>query len=54
VLSPTESFNKTITVSKMCDKKGELVTDAKLVQQHLRLYTDVPLNAGDILRMKVE
>lgn len=52
VLSPTESFNKLITVSKIEDQKGEIVTDAKLVQQHLRLYTDVALQPGDMLRIE--
>lgn len=52
VLSPSESFNKTITVSKITDEKGEIVEDAKRVQQRLRLYTSVPLAEGDILRIK--
>ena len=50
VLSPTESFNKTITVTKITDKNDNQIDDAKLVQQHLKLYTDIPLQAGDILR----
>jgi putative protease len=54
VLSPTESFNKTITVAKIADQNDKNVEDAKLVQQRLKLYTSVPLYAGDILRMKVE
>lgn len=54
VLSPTESFNKSITVSKILDEKDKDIEDAKLVQQRLKLYTSVPLFAGDILRMKVE
>lgn len=54
VLSPTKSFNKTITVGKLLDEKDNLVEDAKIVQQRLKLYTDIPLYNGDILRMKVE
>lgn len=52
VLSPTDSFNKIITVEKMESEKGEIITDAKLVQQKIKLYTDLPLFEGDILRIK--
>lgn len=52
VLSPTDTFNKTIIVNKMLDEKGATVEDAKIVQQKLKLYTDLPLKAGDILRKK--
>jgi hypothetical protein len=34
------------------DEKGNVVGDAKLVQQKLKLYTKVPLLKGDILRIK--
>ena len=50
VLSPTDSFNKTISVEHLTDCDGNVVEDAKLVQQKLLLYTDVILQAGDILR----
>ena len=50
VLSPTDSFNKNIPVEHLTDCDGNVVEDAKLVQQKLRLYTDVILQAGDILR----
>ncbi len=50
VLSPTESFNERITVEHLTDLEGNIVEDAKLVQQKLRLYTNVKLQAGDILR----
>ncbi len=53
VLSPSESFNKTITISKMLDEKDKEIDDAKLVQQRIKLFTHIPLFAGDILRMKV-
>lgn len=52
VLSPTDSFNKQITVDKMEDENGEIIDDAKIVQQKIKLYTKVPLNSGDILRIK--
>ena len=52
VLSPSDSFNKVIKVEKMLDEKDREVCDAKIVQQILKLYTSVPLHAGDILRRK--
>lgn len=52
VLSPSSSFNKEIVVSRMENEKGEIVEDAKIVQQKLKLYTSVPLALGDILRIK--
>lgn len=53
VLSPSKSFNKKIVVLKMTDEKGEVIFDAKLVQQRVRLYTSVHLCAGDMLRKKI-
>lgn len=53
VLSPSSVFNSQIKVEKLTDEKGAEITDAKLVQQILRLYTDVPLSKGDILRIKI-
>ena len=53
VLSPSESFNKLIKVTKLEDLKNNNVEDAKLVQQKLKLYTDVKLSAGDILRVQM-
>ncbi len=50
ILSPSESFNKIIEVKKIENEKGEIVTDAKLVQEKLKLFTDIPLKTGDILR----
>lgn len=50
VLSPSDSFNKAIKVERLENEKGEIVTDAKLVQEKLKLYTDIPLKEGDILR----
>ncbi|MBO4252254.1 MAG: U32 family peptidase C-terminal domain-containing protein, partial [Clostridia bacterium] len=50
VLSPTDSLNQIITVDKMENESGEIIDDAKIVQQKVRLYTGVKLNAGDMLR----
>jgi len=50
VLSPTNSFGERITVNRLEDEEGNKVEDAKLVQQKLRLYTDVKLTEGDFLR----
>lgn len=52
VLSPSDSFNKIIKVDEMFDLKGNIVEDAKLVQQVLLLKTETPLSCGDILRIK--
>lgn len=53
VLSPNETFNKIIKVDRIEDEKGEIITDAKVVQQRLKLYTKIPLKKGDILRAKM-
>ncbi len=53
VLSPFDTFNSEIIVSKMEDEKGNLIDDAKLVQQKIKLYTNISLKQGDILRMKI-
>ncbi len=50
VLSPTDSFNKKIIVKDMFNLKGERVEDAKIVQQLLKISTDLNLQEGDILR----
>ncbi|MBQ7642261.1 MAG: U32 family peptidase [Clostridia bacterium] len=50
VLSPSENFNKIFTVAKMTDEEGETVEDAKIVQQRIRIYSDLRLSVGDILR----
>ncbi len=52
VLSPNDYHNSIITVDRMEDERGEPVADAYLVRQKLRLYTDIPLQKGDILRKK--
>ena len=53
ILSPTESFNKVIKIEKMENEKVEQIDDAKLVQQKIRLYTNIKLSQGDILRKRV-
>lgn len=50
ILSPSENFNKTFTVGKMIDESGDIVEDAKMVQQKLKLEIGLNLSAGDILR----
>lgn len=54
VLSPSDSFNKIIRVERMENTDGESIEDAKIVQQKIKLYTSVPLFAGDMLRIKSE
>ena len=50
VLSPSDVFNKKVKADRLEDLCGNEVTDAKIVQQKLKLYTDLNLSAGDILR----
>ena len=53
VLSPNECFNKTIKLTKMTDENGNDLQDAKNVQQKIFIYTNLPLEKGDILRKKI-
>ncbi|MBQ4099899.1 MAG: U32 family peptidase [Clostridia bacterium] len=50
VLSPDENFNKTFVVDRVTDEDGNEVEDAKLVQQRLRVYSNLKLKVGDIIR----
>ena len=50
VLSPDENFNKKIKVTEIKNLKGELIDDAKKVQEVLYLRTGLDLKEGDILR----
>ncbi len=50
VLSPSDCFNKILKIEKMEDERGEIIEDAKIVQQRLKIYTSLPLKKGDILR----
>ena len=53
VLSPTDNFNKKFIVTEMFNERGEVVEDAKLVQQKLFIKTDLKLSDGDILRKDI-
>ena len=50
VLSPTKNFNKKFVVTEIYNENGDLIEDAKLVQQKLYIKTDIELCEGDILR----
>ena len=53
ILSPNDTFNRELVVDEMYNNNGDLVEDASLVQQQLRLKTDIKLKQGDILRKKI-
>ena len=53
VLSPSDTFNKIIKITRMENEKGESVDDAKNVQERLYLYTNIQLKPFDILRKKI-
>ena len=53
VLSPNNTFNEKIVVEEMLDEKGQRVEDASLVQQVLKLKTNLDLKSGDILRKQI-
>ena len=52
VLSPSEYCNTQIVVDEMYDDKGNLIDDAKIVQQLVKVKVEVPLQKGDIIRRK--
>ncbi len=52
ILSPTGSFGGRFTVEEMRDEEGEIVLDAKRVQQKLRIFCPYELCAGDLLRKR--
>lgn len=54
VLSPSDSFNKTIPVKGVTDLDGVEVLDCKRVQQKLYIPTSLKLQKGDILRRKID
>lgn len=54
VLSPSDTFNKTIPVQGVTDLDGVAVDDCKRVQQKLILPTTLKLQKGDILRRKID
>lgn len=53
VLSPTDNFNKKFIVTEIYNENGDLIDDAKLVQQKLYVKTDIKLSSGDILRKDI-
>lgn len=53
VLSPGNAFNQKLTVAEIIDADGARLTVADKVQARLRLRTDLPLRAYDMLRKKV-
>ena len=53
VLSPNDTFNKTILIKKMNDTDGNEISDASLVQQLIYIQSDFNLKKGDILRKKI-
>ena len=53
VLSPSKEFGKTFIVDEIYDSKGELVVDAKLVQEKYKIKCPYALSEGDYLRRKV-
>ncbi len=53
VLSPTDTFNKTFVVTEIKNEKGEVIDDAKRVQEILKIKCDIPLKAGDMLRRSI-
>ena len=50
LLTPNENFNEIIEIGEMRDADGNLVEDAKIVQQKLKIYSTVKTKVGDILR----
>ena len=50
VLSPSVNFNKKFVVTEIFDEEGSSVTDAKIVQQKLKIACPFVLCEGDILR----
>lgn len=54
VLSPNDTLNKIIDITSIKTLEGEEITEAKLVQQPLKIKTDLKLKQGDILRKKIE
>lgn len=52
VLSPGENHNKTFIVDKMQDEQGNRLSDVMNVQQKVKIFSDLRLCPGDILRKK--
>ncbi len=52
VLSPSQNFGKSFTVTNAQTSAGEVVDDCKLVQEKYTLDCPLPLSEGDILRRR--
>lgn len=52
ILSPSGNFNKSFVVQSIINERGEVITDAKNVQQNLIINCPFSLQIGDILRKK--
>lgn len=50
LLTPNDNFYSVILPVKITDEEGNDIEDAKIVQQKLRIYSDIKVSAGDILR----
>lgn len=50
LLTPNDNFNSVILPGRITDEEGNDIDDAKIVQQKLRIYSDIKVSAGDILR----
>lgn len=50
ILSPGESFGKRFRVGRIINGDGAEITDAKLVQERLKLEIPYPVSVGDVLR----
>ena len=50
LLTPNDNFNSVILPLRITDEEGNDIEDAKIVQQKLRIYSDIKVSAGDILR----
>lgn len=53
ILSPRTDLGTSFPARNIRDEAGTPVPDAKFVMQKLRISCPVPLQAGDILRMRV-
>ena len=54
ILSPTDTFQKSFTVSEIKDSQGQSVTDAKLVQENYEIDCPHPVKKGDYLRLRIQ
>ena len=50
LLTPNDNFNSVILPGRITDEEGNDIEDAKIVQQKLRIYSDIKVSEGDILR----